>query len=124
MRLVDELKHAGISGQLLDRADLVERSHAELTRANLPVNDAECEVTLTESGWYEWVIKGVKCEYGYSTWREAHQAGCVELRQAKSNVLRGKVTGAIIHLRALKMACSGIAGVPESLGRVIRFLEE
>ena len=98
-----------------------------LARADIPVANPECEIIFTEAGWYEWKIPGVVCEYGYHTWREAHQAGRVVLRDREINKLKGKITGSILHLDALCKAVDKsdrFKSMLETLGRLKSFLEE
>lgn len=127
MRLADELRMLKIREDLIERAQVLESSfenyREEMTRANTPVADVKCRVTLTDSGWYEWVIDGVKCEYGYVTWREAHEAGRVILVERERNNLSGKIRGAVLYLRALSQALGGSI-VVEKLKRTIVLLEE
>jgi len=114
--------------KVVERAGMIEKlldeKNAELTKANIPIATPKCGVELTDGGWYEWVIPGKECLFGYITWREAHQAGCVVLTEQERDKYLGKIRGAMQHLTALKMACGKVSGLPESLGRLMKFLEE
>jgi len=131
MKLVDELRLAGISGALLERAEIIEQAYIkrgeQLHDANLPVKEPMCGVTLTANGWYEWRIKGQKCTYGYVTWREAHEAGCTALRTVERDKWIGRVRGGVLHLKGLIKALEssdGCGGIIFQLRRIARFLEE
>lgn len=113
---------------IIERAEIMEslfeESHAALTKANIPVAEPVCSITLTDGGWYEWILPKRKCDYGYYTWREAHQAARVVLTEAERDHYRGRVTGAVLYLNALAMALGSGTIIGVKLKRVVKLLEE
>ena len=94
-----------------------------MSNANKPVANPVCSI-IQKGNWYEWVLPNRTCEYGYDTWREAHQAAKVELSEIRYNHLYGKVVGAKHYLNALAMALGMGTTIAKKLKRVIKLLEE